>query len=71
MSLELMSIEKIPVLSLKDALTPIFCNFSIKEEIVSESVISIPRSIPLTLTPILPALTPRFMSLESAVAVVV
>ena len=45
--------------------------FSIKEEIVSESVISIPRSIPLTLTPILPVLTPRFMSLESTVAVVV
>ena len=66
-----MSIEKTPVFSLKVALTPISLSLSIKVWIVSSSVIVTPRSIPFTVTPILPALTPKFINFESFEAVVV
>ena len=66
---------KTPVVSLNDASTPMSCSLLIKVAIVSDFVKLIPRSIPLTITPIwLPPsamLTPNSVNLALLSATVV
>ena len=71
MALASISMEKSPVFSLYEAFTPMLLSLSTKLCTVSFSVMVIPLSTPLTNTPMFPALTPRFISLELAEAVVV